>query len=121
MANASTATKPGAFESVYPGNTIECLVCHTGGPGAFTSYGKQYLAAGGTNGFGSVVAIQAIDTSDADNDGIGNGIEINAGDNPNGTATATASVTGCMANNAGLPWMMLLGLLVAVNLVKRKK
>jgi hypothetical protein len=123
MGNASNATKPGAFDNVYPGNTIECLVCHTGGPGAFTSYGNQYVAAGGTNGFGSIAAIRAIDKLDADNDGIENGFEINAGDNPNGTATSTgtASVTGCMTSSVTTPLMMFLAMLCVGLFVRRKR
>jgi hypothetical protein len=109
----------------YGLSLTSCSVCHSSVP-ALNVFGDDFLAAGGSKTAYSPTWA-TLDAGDADGDGILNGAELQAGSDPalaageTAVTQETASVTGCMANNAGLPWMMLLGLLVAVNLVKRKK
>ena len=83
--SASNAIKAegGLFDTMYPGNSVTCFVCHDGTPGAFTPYGYQYVSNGGTNAEGSYMALKLIEGLDADGDGSMNIEEIQLGHDPN--------------------------------------
>lgn len=82
------------FDLMYPDNTASCYVCHDGSPGAITPYGNMYIQAGGTK-LGTMSAFHAIESMDADNDGINNGLEIRTGTNPN----VANAINGKIASN----------------------
>ncbi|MDQ6988876.1 MAG: hypothetical protein Q9M19_03260 [Mariprofundaceae bacterium] len=140
-ASASTAYMNDGeiFDQKYPGAhlTNSCLFCHTGTPGAMTSYGDQFKAAGGSGGGnGTLAQLTAIDGKDADGDNIANGTEITNATGTNNldviTNVTTGQVTttadsdssgggGCMTASAATPLMMFLGLLSLGFFVRRKK
>jgi len=124
LANASSNSKA-IFDVEYPGNSITCFVCHTGTPGSLTAYGTQYINNGGFSA-GSLAAIQAIDSLDADNDGMSNGAAIAAGIDPNGGSssgggTEQASVTGCVTSSLSTPLMLFLSMLILGFFARRNK
>jgi len=120
---ASSGVKT-TFDGVYPGNIVSCFVCHTGTPGGFTTYGTQYVSAGGTNGFGLSSAMVAIENLDADGDGATNIEEINAGTDPivdpnNVTPPSDIASAGCASSNTLTPLLMLI-LILSFCLAYRK-
>jgi len=131
-ASASTAymSTGGIVDQKYPGANItnSCFICHTGTPGAMTSYGNQFKNVGGTGGgLGTVAQLTAIDGLDADGDGISNGTEImnatGTGNtdvivNPNAPADSSG---GCVTSSVTTPLMMVLAMLSLGFFVRRKK
>ncbi len=81
----SFAAMPDAknVQKVHADATVGCTVCHPEGNFKnLNEYGKAYLDAGR-----SVEAVEAIDASDSDSDGVINADEINAGTNPGDAAS----------------------------------
>ncbi len=81
------------FDLMYPDNTASCYVCHNSAR-VNTPYGKMYVQEGGTK-VGTMSALHAIESLDADNDGINNGLEIRTGTDPNVANT----INGMIGNN----------------------
>ncbi|MDQ6977108.1 MAG: hypothetical protein Q9M75_03245 [Ghiorsea sp.] len=134
VANASTVYMDvgGIVDQKYPGANItnSCFICHTGTPGAMTSYGNQFKNVGGTGGgLGTVAQLTAIDGLDADGDGTTTGTEITNATgtgntdvivNPNAPA-ASSSGGGCVTSSVTTPLMMVLAMLSLGFFVRRKK
>ena len=114
------------FDGIYPNNVVSCYVCHTGNPGAFTTYGTQYVNAGGINGAGLSSAMIAIEGLDADGDGATNIQEINAGTdpivNPNSAIPpADKATAGCLTNNTSIPFLILISILSSCLIYRKSK
>jgi hypothetical protein len=127
--SANTGTQ-GIAQTHYNVTTIDCAVCHNdnnGSGGALnTTFGQAYKNAGATGSTGPA-SWTALDAADSDGDNVSNAQEFIDKTDPARVAgvtvatAETASVVGCMTSSVALPWMMLLGLLVAVRLVGRKQ
>jgi len=84
LSATSASAKSEAFRLLinqYSGSGASCFVCHTGSPGALTTYGVQYVDAGGAK-TGTLSALTDIETLDADGDTLNNALEFRAKKDP---------------------------------------